>query len=407
MITLTDHQNHAYNEIVDFIGNDERFMVLTGYAGTGKSTVVTKIVNNYEEIREMYKLVGTDIPRSISATATTNKAADHLQQTIGIDCTTLHSAMALTLDYYTKKLKIRTRNSWNNLGFVIVDEASMVDTELMDFIYQVAETTNAKFLFVGDPTQLPPVGEDFSLAFESGFKTVALTEIIRQPEGALRELCEDLRKQVLGTPITGVNIDGIEICHVDKETYNNLILEDMLRPDWIATKSKALAFTNKAVAEINKMVKTKLTGTHKIQKFDYVINNKYFNGGNKECQMKTDQMVYVSQVEHDVTYKDILGCKVTVNHKFDVFVPYKMAQMNKYIKTLTVEEALVVERNVADLRPLYASTVHKSQGSTYETVYVDIGNLATVLRFDQDLFHRLLYVATSRASVKVIYTGDV
>ena len=58
-----------------------------------------------------------------------------------------------------------------------------------------------------------------------------------------------------------------------------------------------------------------------------------------------------------------------------------------------------------DLRYTYASTINKAQGSTYDTVYIDLNDLAKCN--DRDLQLRLLYVAVSRARHKVVFTGDI
>lgn len=56
-----------------------------------------------------------------------------------------------------------------------------------------------------------------------------------------------------------------------------------------------------------------------------------------------------------------------------------------------------------DLRHSYACTVHKAQGSTYDTVYVDLDDLYKAIR-NKDMYNRLLYVAVSRAAKKVVFT---
>jgi ATP-dependent exoDNAse (exonuclease V) alpha subunit len=58
-----------------------------------------------------------------------------------------------------------------------------------------------------------------------------------------------------------------------------------------------------------------------------------------------------------------------------------------------------------DLRPIHASTVHKSQGSTYQTVYVDLTDIGRNTR--RDVLLRLLYVALTRAKGDVVVTGEL
>ena len=69
------------------------------------------------------------------------------------------------------------------------------------------------------------------------------------------------------------------------------------------------------------------------------------------------------------------------------------------------KEANHMQHNWVDLRAIYARTVHKSQGSTFKKVFVDLGDLGKCRQVKQ--LARLLYVAFSRASVQLILTGDI
>lgn len=408
-IQLTPKQQEAADKISEFFLNDEPYFVLSGFAGVGKSTVIRFVTEDYmDKTAKTVKLIDKNFHNyPIMVTATTNKAVDVLQNFMpALETSTIH--VALNLRVKGKGL-IQTRKTVDR-AIYIVDEASMINTELMEFIQSAATKYKAKFLFVGDPTQLPPVGEASSPVFNMGYPMVEMTEIMRQPVGPLRELCEALRLQVLGTPMDAVDVDGIEIEWLERDDYKAAILKDMLNPYWTDSQSKSICYTNAMAIAMNRMVKTKLTGTHKLQRGDYAINNKSLFS--PTIRLKTDALVYISGVTHDVTDHNTLGCEVHVNGgQVALFVPYDITQ-----KAILEKRALAsqdydllryLESNWADLRSSYSCTVHKSQGSTYNTVYVDVYDIAKAGNYDLNLMHRLLYVAVSRASHKVIFTGEL
>ena len=92
------------------------------------------------------------------------------------------------------------------------------------------------------------------------------------------------------------------------------------------------------------------------------------------------------------------GTVPTDRAHFDALVKYYKRQKNW-------ERYFYLKQNFPDLRPRDAATVHKSQGSTYDSVFVDLGNISTCHQADQAA--RMLYVAFSRAKHKVYVYGDL
>ena len=401
---LTQQQENAVNNIMGFFLNDEPCFVLSGYAGTGKTTIVKTVLNRYKEEASIIHMIDPNFQNKfIYVTASTNKAVDVLQQQLPQTvCRTTHSLLGLI----PKGKSLEQVKEPPRGAIIIVDEASMLDNTMLNYI-RLASGMDNKFLFIGDPTQLPPVGMDYAPVFNLGFPQVNLTEILRQDTGVLKDLSNALREQVLGNPMESIDIDSTELLHVDRDTYKQLILDDMTRPDWTNSDSKVLCYTNKMAIAMNRLVKTKVDGTHKFQKGDFAINNKAFY--TRELKIKTDALVYIEDVHHDVTSYSTPGCFVFIND-VRLFVPYDMNRKYELEALYEVEDKLSyhqIQREWIDLRAAYACTVHKSQGSTYKTAYVDIYDIAKARRYNEDLFNRLLYVAVSRASHKVVFTGDI
>lgn len=146
--------------------------ILTGGPGTGKSTITNAILMVTEKITD-----------KIILAAPTGRAAKRMTEITRRKAVTLH--MLLEMDFQSGGFK-RGRDNPLNVDFLIVDEASMIDTPLL-FSLLKALPTSAKVLFVGDIDQLPSVGPGTVLRdlIQSGILGVSrLTEIFRQARGS-------------------------------------------------------------------------------------------------------------------------------------------------------------------------------------------------------------------------------
>lgn len=146
--------------------------ILTGGPGTGKSTITNAILMVTEKITD-----------KIILAAPTGRAAKRMTEITRRKAVTLH--MLLEMDFQSGGFK-RGRDNPLNVDFLIVDEASMIDTPLL-FSLLKALPTSAKVLFVGDIDQLPSVGPGTVLRdlIQSGIMGVSrLTEIFRQARGS-------------------------------------------------------------------------------------------------------------------------------------------------------------------------------------------------------------------------------
>lgn len=160
-ITLSDEQQLAVIKVTDWhlackanYGINNEFK-LGGYAGTGKTTVIKSIEDSF---RKDFK--------NVTIAAFTGKAVNVLQRKGLHSAQTLHSLMYDVIDLgqgvidFEKKVRLDSRPN-----LIIVDEASMISTELYDDL----KSFNIPCLFVGDPGQLEPVGENPNLMKEPDF----------------------------------------------------------------------------------------------------------------------------------------------------------------------------------------------------------------------------------------------
>ena len=198
---LTTKQNKVFEQIRAFMASDASVFILRGYAGTGKTTMVRVVADYIARSRQVVLM------------APTGRAARVLTQKTGHNAFTIHKAIYEKAFIGANKVKdiaesefklffpIHESDKEGNV-VAIVDEASMVCSRKIEHELFVYCTDNlmddlltfgrpnygGKVIFVGDPAQLPPVGEPFSNALraefflEKGLKVVEaeLTEVLRQ-----------------------------------------------------------------------------------------------------------------------------------------------------------------------------------------------------------------------------------
>jgi DNA helicase len=384
---LNTQQQAALEELLYFIQGDEKCFLLEGYAGTGKTYLLNAFLSIYPKWQHLITSLKDKFHnKSIHITATTNKAVDVISQYYP-EAKTLYSALRLIPNQEEDTVKAWRSSGYPISGLLIVDEASMLSSLALDI---VEEIPNLKTIFIGDSTQLPPVNEEVSPVFTRGYPSYKLTELMRQPQGILQDNCESCRVAVTEGKLPKLFTDNVRVKHVSKALFDKLIKEDMNRPDWRYSDSKVITYTNTLAVKYNKSVKEHITGTSKIEAGTYMINNQYNRIGRNT--IRTDERVYIQRVEERENYPEFY--LVTING-FTYLVPKNYKNYDRDNNTML------------DLRNEYACTVHKSQGSTFKRVYIDIDNLKIAMKRDFELFKKLLYVAVSRASEEIIFKGDL
>ena len=233
----TDDQSSALKKIASYIceNTSDVIFTLTGYAGTGKTSVISSVVKTLELLRFKSVLL-----------APTGRAAKVLGSYAGRQTYTIHKKI-----YRQKSSKdgmgsfILDRNLHRNTYF-IVDEASMISNStneislfgsgklLDDLIEYVYSGTDCKLILVGDPAQLPPVGSDLSPALDPtvlkdygfGLLTAELRQVVRQSEesGVLMNATR-VRLQIAENDLVHPSVDCINFNDVIRINGEQLIDE--------------------------------------------------------------------------------------------------------------------------------------------------------------------------------------
>lgn len=414
MITLTKDQQAAYDAIVSFLLNPmEEVFILEGYSGTGKSTLVSYILENLPSLYQAIKLLDpSSKEKPVYITATTNKACESLYQLLGnthySDVTTIFSLLELMVstNYQTGKTTLVPRsNKIVEDSIIFIDEVSYADKELLTHLFE--RTHNCKIVLMGDPAQLLGVGSSFPPAFKIDAPKATLTQVMRQAEGnPIIDLATLCRETVNSGNWFQFTPDGSVIKHVNRDEFERLVIDEFTNPKWHCNDSKILAWRNKTVIQYNKAIKELLKGDSKFQVGDYAINNSFTTSN--RYSIKTDQTVYISGVT-EMERHDVLGAVYELDNRAEFFMPYSKEDKTRRLKEAQARKEFNVLKEIMDtwidLREAFAITVNKSQGATYNKVFIDLDDIACCRNGNQ--IARMLYVGVSRAREQVIITGEL
>jgi ATP-dependent exoDNAse (exonuclease V) alpha subunit len=407
---------------------------LSGAAGTGKTYLTTKLVK---------KLISS---YHITITAPTHKALQVLRQNLlseeieNVETKTLQSFLNIKLitdfDKGIQKFEpIKSKEKDNSkTDILIVDESSMISQDLYDYIINAIEKQRVKaVLFVGDEFQLLPIdGNDNKvLNIRNKYK---LEKIVRQAQDSYiinvatkaRDIIKSKKYITLREFFDDESFKHkIKFINTEKEFH-----DDFCTPDTWAKKDKVIAsFTNKSVEYHNKIIRerfwnaqnifeipTLLSGDKVIFQEANVIDDKIVHQNSDIVEISSASKTFLESL--NINFWD---CKDLSNRPFKVIDPSskgrfemilsKLAQSAKFEKDYEQRSKkwaffFDTKETFVDIKYIYASTIHKLQGSTYETVYIDLRDIEKMS--DKDMMYRLLYVAITRASkdVKILLPND-
>ena len=462
---LINQQNKVFEQIKVFLNSDASVFILRGYAGTGKTTMVKVIADYIEQTRQLAMM------------APTGRAARVLAMKTGHTATTIHKAIYSKAHVEPKKVKniaesefkfvFSINNSENGGNIVaIVDEASMVcsrkiehelfmfgtDNLMEDLLTFVRPNFGGKVIFVGDPAQLPPVGESVSNALraeyfkEKGLKVIEaeLTEVLRQKDDSvilknammIRDLLKkDKRNQLifeeqkddvetvpseqfldkyLNYRKESGKHDSVIICYSNKSAnrYNRDIRKSLYGGDVPLQENDILLITqnNYRLDRMNGEFVPVLSIGERIQQSAPVYAQ---IGGKKERIVITLNFIKVTVPNGDgnpipcMLLEDLLTsdtATISIDENRALYINFCMRNPNLKQGTESFAEALLNDEYYNAIRAKYgyAVTGHKCQGGEWGKVFVDYTGRTGL---DDDSL-RWAYTATTRAQ-KTLYVTNL
>ena len=416
-MNLTLDQQNALEQLGVFLLSEDPIMVIKGYAGTGKSTMIKAFMDDLENTEIGLKLIDPSyVPRTILMCAPTHKAVDVLR-TLFLGSSpkplfTTQSLFGMRLERQpngTSKMVHSPRNvKFREHSLIIVDEASYIDGQLLSVISQCALDTKSKVVFMGDPAQLTPVESAQSPVFCAGFPEAVLTEIVRQdPSSKLQQMIADYRNSVSTGVLPSITVAPPEIHFVDdKDEAQQLLREEFCSGNWHPGASRVLAWTNQRVVAYNEWLEKQITGTPEFKVGQYYICNSGVTI-NQKLLPASSEVLIVEAIERGAVQLgvpgDWLGLSTSTHGIVRVFAPTDFVAWQAALRNWRkVEDFQSIAQASAwvDLRNLYASTVNKAQGSTYDKVFIDLKDISACRSRTQRA--RLMYVAASRARKEVV-----
>lgn len=381
MATLNPEQTVAQKRLMDFLCNsDENQIILQGFAGTGKSFLINQLYKSYKFA------VDLDLTehRPWIFLATTHKACEVLQAQ-GLDAKTVHSAFCINImDRPTSKPVNIPRNA-----IIIIDECSYLNYNVLEIIQSY--TQHCKVIYIGDKHQLTPVGLNHAPIYYQDIALVELTQAVRQQNAtSIADYCSQLRNAIENNLDTPVIPHSNCIIKLDKDSFDNEAKK--LFP--YTGESKLLALKNNTIQKYNTLI-----DPHKIHQVgDKLINN----SSNRYIPNNAEVTVVDVGDEHTIHGVRCREYRIHYGSLYDMYVPLTASGLSR-AKRIAGKDTMLLS-HMADLRKPYAQTIHKSQGSTYKDVLIYLDDLKQCeSKKDRN---RLLYVAFSRATNKVYYTGD-
>ena len=300
--TLNTQQVDAIERLKAFLKNkNEKMIVLEGYAGTGKSTIISHLFQS----PEYQKL-------NICMSATTNKAVSVLKE-MGkvenkkIDYLTIHKLMKIkrTIDSDGKQQFItsfhETTDSRNkkcksifSYNVIVIDEASMINKYLFHDLEVISKRIVGKIIFVGDRNQLPPVNQLISDVFATNkYQIISLTKVMRSSgDNNIVNISNYIRESINNKDnlrLKTFKDDNVKIHRAEKKWIDNYV-SDLTNNNH--QKSIILAYTNAKCSQINNTVRTILFPDENTKKKflpgeHIVFNNYYQNSTNKYYTSQT------------------------------------------------------------------------------------------------------------------------
>ncbi len=399
-IALSQKQKEAIKTV-----NENNVCIITGGPGTGKTTIIKFII-------ELYK----NENKKVVLCAPTGRAAKRMSEATGEEATTIHRLLCLGKTEETLGMeRVDYQIEPIDCDVIIIDEASMVDVFLMNYILK-GLFIGTKIVLVGDIDQLPSVGPGNVLKDIIGsgvIETIELNEIFRQ--AAQSQIITNAHKVNNGESFLDVKKEELEGKLQDffyiNEPNTSKMLEDVIS----LCSGRLKKFGN---YDFFKDIQV-LTPTKKGKLGTKELNVELQNALNPMLNQKTNNQEIPQKKQGDRTF--IVGDRVMqIKNNYDIYWEKNHKEdgtgiFNGELGTITKIDDITKQieikfddekkawyefNELEQLEHSYSITIHKSQGSEFDVVIMCLPPAAPML-----LTRNLLYTGITRAKKLLIVLG--
>ncbi len=460
-VVLTKDQEKSLELFCEWLKAPYSFkpFVMKGFAGSGKTYLSMKLLKKVDELGLCWTVV-----------APTHKAVGVLREGLKSESiqptwfpSTIHRLLRLKLkrqaDIEICEKTDQTDSSLENLGLVLIDEASMIDSKLLEITLECARFNSTRLVFVGDPAQLPPVGETSSSVFlMKRAINSELTEVVRH-QGPVLKLATIIRNGKLPCsqpPILPViNSEQGNVGILDRniwlEKAKSSLRLSSLEDDY--DRARILCYTNRIVDNLvphaRRAIHGDMADQYQVLPGEVLISRKAVmaNASLKENEIGEEPDILISSnremVVEDVIPNSFDLASLAIHQDFEDSLPVietQIAKVNcdqkvfslrlmpqigsksRVALDLTLNKLsnkarergkknsgsiwklfFFIRDSFASLGPASVLTIHRSQGSTFGDVFITSD---VFWPKDIEFRRRLVYVAVSRASKGVWIVGD-
>lgn len=361
----------------------KQFLIITGGPGTGKTTIMKGVTELY---RTVNKLSYEQLQEKIALLAPTGRAAKRMSESTLLRASTIHRFLKWQKE--TNKFQVNEYNK-SRVEFVIIDEASMIDTYLMASLLK-GISANCKILLVGDDHQLPSVGPGqvlHDLIESNSLQKVELTELYRQGKDSnILTLAYDIRQGEVNEEVFNVGDDLTFIKATPDQVVDNVLEITDTYQDLSYKEFQILCPMYKTIAgidEINRHVQNKVNPKTK--------NKKELQYGDVIFR-ENDKVLQLTNMPDENVYNGDIG----------IIKEIKTAPKKEIIIDFDGNIVKYTPSNFNNFRLAYAISIHKAQGSEFDVVIIPI-----VRNFNKMLYRKLIYTGITRSKKKLYLIGDI
>lgn len=373
-------------EAVEFIkSHNNGIIVINGNAGSGKTTAVRHAIHGQAGL-----------------SAPTHQAASVLREKSSMPARTIQSVLCVSVDQKARNdnglqiFKQRDSPKFDYYDTLVVDEASMLSTQLLGYVEEYQELMQkrhgaCKVVLIGDEKQLNPIGEVNSPCFHKGYPEFKMSQIIRQADGNDNI---DL----------SMNLDML----YDYEDGKFYKWQDDINLDLLIDPShttKYLTWTNARVDLVNNRARLAALGKT-AEDYEYTEGETIIvTEPNGSAYFTNEEVVIKRVVSNHMQTKFGTLYYYDINNEISVVAKRSVNTFNKMLKTIARmcanqvmpwKDYWKLKENFAGVQYKYGMTVHRSQGSTFDNCIVDTGDiLRNPNKVEQD---RMIYTALTRTA---------